>query len=122
MGVETEVIKKDNYIHFKITGDYPGKEVFKDFDQIIEASNKYDCPIILLDCTDFKYELSTYDRYEIGEYIAETYGSKHLKIALVGNPKNTDPFTETVAQNRGANFRMFSEQEKAIKWLLNKNP
>jgi hypothetical protein len=120
MGVETEVIKKGDYIHFKLSGEFPGKNILKDFDQILQASDNYNCSTILLDCINFKYELTTYDRYEIGEYIADTYGKKHLKIAFLGNPDVVDSFTETVAQNRGANFRMFTKEQEAIDWLLNK--
>lgn len=120
MGVETEVTKKEDYIYFKIKGDYSWKNERPKFDEIVKASDNLNCETILLDCREINYDVSTFDRYEIGEYIAENYGERNLKIALLGNPKKLDRFTETVAQNRGANFRMFTEENEALKWLLNK--
>jgi len=117
MGINTNIEKKDGYIHFKIEGEYPGLQILNGIDQILEAANKYQINNILLDIRNLEYSLSSIDSFNIGEYIAKTYSDKLIKIACLRDKYKEDDFTEIVAINRGANFHLFNDENNAINWL-----
>lgn len=116
MGIITEVENKIDYIHFKLKGEFPGLEILNGFDKIVEANKEFNIKNILLDIRDFDYDLSYMENYTIGEYIAKTYSRYGLKVACL-KKKVKDKFTETVAVNRGAFFKMFDCENEAIDWL-----
>ena len=41
-----------------------------------------------------------------------------FRVAALGKPENVDHFAETVAVNRGAHFKVFTEEAAALEWLL----
>ena len=45
------------------------------------------------------------------------YNIEMIKIACLRNKNKRDDFTEIVARNRGANFRLFTDEYEAINWL-----
>jgi hypothetical protein len=51
----------------------------------------------------------------------EIFRDNHIKVALLSliELKDESHFAETVAQNRGTNFRTFTDLDTAINWLLN---
>lgn len=57
------------------------------------------------------------ERFRMGTAIAETVNSK-VYLAGVAAPESINHFAELVANNRGANFKMFSCQDAARQWLL----
>lgn len=117
MDINTEITKKDSYIHFKLNGEFPGIEILTGFDKIIESSEKYNIKNILLDIRNFNYDLSNMDSFNIGQYIANTYSEYKLKIACLRKKDKKNDFTETVAINRGAFFKLFNNEKEAIDWL-----
>jgi hypothetical protein len=72
---------------------------------------------VLVDARGVTGALSTMERFEYGELIAEVLSS--LKVAFVLHPSLRDPnsFGETVAVNRGADFKTFTAAEEACDWL-----
>ena len=117
MGIETEIENKIDYIHFKLKGEFPGVQILNGFDKLVESSKEFNIKKILLDIRDFDYNLSYLESFNIGEYIAKTYNKYFLKVACLRNLNKKDNFTETVAVNRGAFFRFFNDENKAIDWL-----
>ncbi len=117
MSINTNIEKKDGYIHFILKGEFPGLKILDGFDKIIEASEKFDVKNILLDIRNFDYEISGIESYHIGEYISNKYGINMIKIACLRNKNKQDDFTEIVARNRGANFKLFTDEYEAINWL-----
>jgi hypothetical protein len=117
MGVETEVEKKEDYIHFKLKGEFPGLQILNGMDMIIEVTRKYKIFNILLDIRDFNYDLSGMESFSVGEYISKTYSNDLIRIACLRNLDKKDDFTEIVAQNRGAVFKLFNNESEAISWL-----
>ena len=112
----------DKFIVFKLIGKHEGKIIEKElvglFDKIIRYIKEHDCKNVLIDASEMSYRLVLLDKFHIGEYIAEMFKGKIAKIACLRCADHIDDFTETVAYNRGAEFRFFNNKEKAIKWLL----
>ena len=121
MGFETEIEKMDEHIHFRLKGDFTGFEIDKElidvFYKIEESVNRYNCFNVLLDATELDYKIRTNERYKIGEFIANLYRKNFIKIACLRSSDKKDDFTEIVATNRGAVFKLFNNDKEAIKWL-----
>ena len=71
---------------------------------------------VLVDIREMSGNPSIIDRYETGVRIAEVWGSK-IKAAGVARRSMINFMVETVAVNRGAEFRVFSDMDLALKWL-----
>ena len=112
--------KKLSYIYFKAKGKYFEGEESKILDQFIQKCKEYNCYRLLLNCEDVDFNVRTMNNFIIGTKIAEKCGKpgEMIKIACVRGSKLTDYFIETVAVNRGASFRIFSDENEAIEWLL----
>lgn len=72
---------------------------------------------VLLDLEELSRPDRDFIRYLSGKYIAEVMGSQ-VRIAAYGKADNITGYAETVAQNRGATLRAFSDRESALDWLL----
>lgn len=57
------------------------------------------------------------ESFQIGEYLSKAYKSNLIKIACLRETSKKDDFTEVVANNRGADFKLFNNEKDAIKWL-----
>lgn len=71
---------------------------------------------VLADIRKMDGNLSIIDRYDIGVAIAKVLGSR-IKVAAVAPVSLINIMAETVAVNRGAVFKIFSDIEKAKGWL-----
>jgi hypothetical protein len=57
------------------------------------------------------------DRYETGILMAKVWGNK-IKVAAVAKKSLINYLTENAAINRGARFKVFSEMNPALEWLV----
>jgi hypothetical protein len=72
---------------------------------------------ILLDTRSVSRPDSEYTRYLSGLYLAHAL-PRPFRVAAVGAPGNVTHYGETVARNRGSDFMAFSDQDRAMQWLL----
>jgi len=56
-------------------------------------------------------------RYYSGAHLAEQLRHPY-RVAAVAKPENINYFGEDVAVNRGAIFRVFTDEASALEWLL----
>ena len=73
----------------------------------------------LLDASAVDGELSVFERYQLGETVAD-YCVSHgwfYKVALLGTEPAVTGFGALVASNRGLVATQFSERKKALEWL-----
>jgi hypothetical protein len=113
-----KIIDKGKYILFEISGEYDFT-YFKHLFFIIKTKcQKRQVFKAMCDTTRasgiFKTEM---ERFYIGKEIAKQTGHK-IKLAVVGKKSNINYFGETVAVNRGAFFKVFSDYKLAEEWLL----
>jgi hypothetical protein len=93
-----------------------GLELFKSrFDSAMETG----CRRILFDATEVRGELTTHERFILGEEMAkhEHLRGFHPRMALLGSLPTVDGFGVLVVQNRGVNAKAFSVKEEALGWL-----
>jgi hypothetical protein len=72
---------------------------------------------LLIDITKKDGDIPDWDRFQLGEYIAELFRAK-VKIAIRASRTKINRFSETVAVNRMANIQLFAAIKPATKWLL----
>lgn len=108
----------DQYIHFKITGEYSlgiGKEILgKLVDLCRESKNNK----LMVDIREKDGEIPQMDRFFLGEHIAKINFGTSIKLAVIGKKEQINKFSEIVAQNRGTQLKIFSDVKEARKWLL----
>ena len=117
MTVDVKYIESSNYLSVSCLGRYDFEALKGAIDLISEHSLNLNCPTALIDYSVIDGKLSNADKYNIGEYIARKLSSR-TKLAVVDKPENINKFGETVAVNRGAFVRVFSNKEDAVKWHI----
>ncbi len=93
------------------------KELLDVFGKLVETVKKYDCLRVLIDASDLDYEISNFQKYKIGDYISKIFRKELIRIACLRCSDKKDDFTEIVATNRGAVFKLFNDKKEAINWL-----
>jgi hypothetical protein len=115
-------------IESKLQGDMTSREV----DQIITETAKIaisnDCRLIFTDFTEVSRKLSILEIYELPDRIRNIFTSLGIHISLckranlVSKDWDDYVFHENVMVNRGHNEKVFTDVDKAKKWLIGNNP
>jgi hypothetical protein len=82
-----------------------------------ESSDGHQLRRVLVDLTGVTGQPPDIDRFELGERLAQVFGSTHT-LAIIGRKESVNRLAETVAQNRGAALRVFFTERDALTWLL----
>jgi hypothetical protein len=120
MPVNVKVINTKDFIKSTATGilDFAAsKQAILDIASQIKQPGEYE---VLVDTRGAETILSVADLYELGEALANHPSLRHSKISLLTPKKGVDDasFLETVASNRGARIKAFTDFERAITWLV----
>jgi hypothetical protein len=83
-------------------------QIFDRFDKIIDHANKFNVSRVLFNLRYFDYELTNMESFYIGEYFLKVYKYNLIKIACLRDTNKKDDYTEVVATNRGADFKLFN--------------
>jgi hypothetical protein len=82
-----------------------------------ESSDGHQLRRVLVDLTGVTGQPPDIDRFELGERLAQVFGSTHT-LAVIGRKESVNRLAETVAQNRGTALRIFFTEREALTWLL----
>lgn len=121
MDIQLEIYPRENYIYaihnYRQLDFQTAVGIMR---EIALACQEHQLDKVLIDAQNYIREGSTLDFYKFSVFLLEI-GLARTKIAVVPDHAsmiNEDTeFMETVATNRGANFRFFSTQEEARAWL-----
>lgn len=105
------------------TGMYSRTEAFRISDLAYREATSADRRNVLVDIRKISGRLPTlFDRFDVGVRIASLHFEQRprVRLALLGFEPMIHPerFGEIVARNRGADARVFIEENEALKWLL----
>jgi hypothetical protein len=121
MESEFSFAKKENYLLMTVTGVYAKEDFMAFADIILHGCEKENVKKVLLDAHNVSYtDLSTMDRFYIGENIANVIGPK-IKLAVLLPKEHINKFAENVAVNRGGKVFVSHLIEEAEDWLQNNN-
>ena len=120
MPVNVKVINTKEFIRTTVSGalDFAeSKWAILDIASQIKQPGEYE---VLIDTRGAEPILSIVNLYELAVALAGQPSLIGSKIGLLGPMKGVDQahFFETVAQNRGARIRVFTDFEEAITWLI----
>jgi hypothetical protein len=122
MPIETRYEILTPYLHLYCKGLYEFKELKNAFEEAFDLALRNELQKILVDGMElFGKPPTTLERFKLGEYVAELcrqFG-RPVYIAVTGEIPIVDPkrFGETVARNRGANGKVFTDLGEAKAWL-----
>jgi len=72
---------------------------------------------VLVDAREVPAPIPTIDKYDIGVATAHALSGR-IKLAVVASPENVDHLFATVARGRGAMVLEFTDETKALSWLM----
>lgn len=112
---------RSDYLYCKIPNRQYDRNAFTNYAKmILEECLKQNVNRVLINGLEVKgADLSTMERYFIGEKVAEFFPPK-IKLAVVWPELHINRFAETVALNRGGFMHVEGTIEAAEKWLLNR--
>ena len=118
-GVDVEINK--DYISVRYKGSITEQDLSRDkhYPDLADLCKKNECSKVLLDARDLSVELEFINLFDVGNIFSEPqyWG---IKIALLGKKDQVPSdkgFLESVALNRGAYLKAFTDEEEAIEWL-----
>lgn len=115
-----ELDNVENICNVIVSGSYRRDEDSATMKQFVcDFYEKTGCRMFFFDMTAASITSNTLASYEAGnppEEIAKTL-RRHRTAVLLTEITDDDRFFETVARNRGFNFQLFDEYNKAIEWL-----
>lgn len=121
MTIEYRAELKGQYAQLSCHGRYKKQELLDVFDKALEYAASSGVSAVLVDICDVEGMPSTAERFEMGEAFAELQLGKEtiVAIAVVGREPMIDPqrFGETVALNRCAVGKVFTDMVEAVSWL-----
>jgi hypothetical protein len=111
------VREEPSYLHIIAQGEFRFERTLRLIDEARRACDERSAMRVLVDLSRIDGLWSGLEKYRLGEAVA-TATRWNLKIAAVIPAGAHDKFGETVAVNRGANFRAFGGEGEALAWLL----
>jgi hypothetical protein len=114
---ETETIRFDGYIQILCKGPATLDNLKSVVDKIKNGElGALEPPQYLIDLRPITGTLGTFERYELGIYIAESIPK--IRIAAISKKETYSKIGENVAVNRGANILATDDEQAAKTWLL----
>ena len=114
-------------VESKLQGDMTSGEVDEIITKTAKIPKKKDCRLIFTDLTEVSRKLSILEIYELPDRIKTIFTSFGIHVSLYRRAnlvaKDWDDyiFHENVMVNRGQNEKVFTDIEKARKWLIGNN-
>jgi hypothetical protein len=112
-----------DYVELDCTGIYSRAQALRVGDEAYRQAALANRTGALVDVRQVSGRLPTIlDRFDMGVRIAEQHLSwmPRIRLALLGHEPMIHPgrFGELVARNRGADARVFTDREEALRWLV----
>ena len=113
-----------NYVHLTCQGTYSTDALLNVYLAALGIADSEGLEAALVDIRDIgEAPLTTMERFDLGTRFVNIQSSrgKRLRVALVGKEPFIEParFAETVALNRGAIGKVFTNIDDAVAWVEN---
>lgn len=102
-----------------LSGDVDLTDLIDAFTRIYRFAGSSRLKKALIDCSAVRGELSTMQRYELGDKVAALYHRENgsVRFAVIGHPPMLNGFAALVASNRGVAAQVFETGADALEWL-----
>lgn len=108
----------NDYLGVSYTGDHYPAVLLEMMLKVKEKAKEVNHNRILLDCLQLPAPANDLQRLYVGLDVASMFPYP-LRVAVLYPEEFTTYLAENVAIHRGTFFRVFSESETALAWLLN---
>lgn len=108
---------RDGYLVVKVPAPWTIQTAQQVIDETRREAERQSIARVLFDLTQWAKPDTEFTRFRSGEYLAKVLPPP-FKIAAYGNANAITKFGENTAVNRGAWFRVFPDEEAAIRWLV----
>ena len=111
-------------VESKLQGDMTLGEVKEIVTKIAKIAKEKDCRLIFTDFREVSRKLSILQIYELPDRTKNIFSSFGIQVVsckranIVANDLDGYAFHENVMVNRGQNEKVFTDIEKAKKWLI----
>lgn len=107
---------KKDYLFVEYTEPYQLEACIALMQEVAEICRRDKFTKVLVDMSGMMGKISTIDRFKLGVAGADTFRGI-AQVAIIYRKEELNWFAETVGVNRGANVRVFSGPDEALKWL-----
>ena len=122
MSYEIETHKEGNVLHVTVRGTRTKEAVVRLSAEVMEACRREQTPRVLIDVRQLGGRLDMLESFEIPTVTFPEIRDPSVleKAVVVDLPEfeSSFRFFESVARNRGFNFRIFGDPDAARTWLL----
>jgi hypothetical protein len=121
MAHDMKVIRADDYLHVRVTGDNTPEDVAGYLEQVRCVCGEYGYSRVLIEENLTGPGFTTVDVYDVVSAASEGVAPALRHIAFVDTNPAHDftqmEFAETVAVNRGLNVKVFHDVPSATAWI-----
>ena len=123
MSIEFTIRVLPGHVQLDLTGTFKQADALAIFTKAFELLSEHGRDAVLIDARAvLPPEPTLTERYDQGVHVAGMYlrQAGRVRFAVLGNEPIIDPqrFGEIVATNRGANIKVFTDEQLALDWLL----
>ena len=108
---------RQDYLVVTSSGNWQIDAIKDVIDTIRSESEKRGNNRVLWDLRDIREPPTDLDRHTAGKYLASVWRGT-LKVAVVCREEDITKLTENAAVNRGAQFFVTGDEQRALHWLL----
>ena len=112
-----EYLDKGGYLLVKVLDSWTKANATRVIDKALAEAEKRGHARLLFDLRNWLAPDMESTRYFSGLHVAKALHPP-FKVAAFASPEAINRFGEDAAVNRGALFRMFSDEQAALHWLL----
>jgi hypothetical protein len=117
MILEVRYAERPGYLLVRACGKWEELYVIEEIEALREEAEKRGITRLLLDVRNMLPPDSQMTRLATGEYIASVF-TRPFRVVALAEPEMIDGITENSAVSKGALFKVFADEEAAIKWLM----
>jgi hypothetical protein len=117
MQTSAEYFAKSGYLLVKVLVPWTERNAKRVIDEAQDEATKRGHVRLLFDLSNWSAPDREYTRFSSGLHLAKVLG-RPFKLAAFGPSEAINKFGENTAVNRGAHFRIFSDQQSALHWLM----
>jgi hypothetical protein len=114
---DAAIKQEDGYLRLTLSGRMTRGALLRALAQIIAETKSRKMWRVLCDSSTVPAPLGTSEKFEVGAELART-ADRRMILAVVASAELVDYFFETVARNRGASVRVFTNEAVALQWLF----
>ena len=123
--LDIEFVEESGIVHVKATGTMDFDQIKEMVFEFVAVAEKHDCKKLYVDHRELTPEVSTLEIYDLPDIFEKLGFRRSHKMALIYSDSSSKQgdyrFYENVSRNRSFNVHLFTDPDKAMKWLMSES-